>query len=363
MTRIAFLSLNGTCDYFHIGGVESIVRRLSDALADAGERISLIQYGTEQDGRSDVRFGVSHVSFRTLEGALDEIRSNHDHVVSIYLRPEDRIRYARFRRKASTHIRFHHLYTIWHEQRLRRGFVFAEARLVPFNGCLFCISPRMHRQVAAWARQTVVLLPPVPPDYFCEPRDKADAERLRITYAGRLDPAKGAMAAMEVFRHFQSREDTETCVCGYAWDHDAKTLEVREALIADADAKREIADQRRWSPNADRILRDILRRTDILLLPYQRLSSTVDMPLLLLEGMANLCGIITPALGSLHEIYGPSSLNLPGEWDKDRVIHLIESARSGLDGERCRLRERTLALQFTPADIAHVFRKAICAAE
>jgi glycosyltransferase involved in cell wall biosynthesis len=359
MARIAFFGAQGTFDHRHIGGVESIIRRLTTSLSTLGDEVTLVLYGCPANREAEVGPGVNQRCFTTFDEALRVIREEFDHVVSIYLRPMDRIRYAMFRRRHSDSLLFHHLYCVWHESRPKRELLFSIARLIPFNGTIFSVSPRIHRYVSSWAKRSVLLLPPVPREYFCTPGEKPRDGTLRITYAGRLDPAKGAGDAIRILRAVARRKNCEPHVLGYAWSHDRQTLQVRDLLRENPDIIFDLADHQNWNADAEQRLHESLRRTDILILPYRRLSSTVDTPLLLLEGMANLCAVVTPSLGDLHDIYASGRFGLHHHWNVDQVIQIIENAPSCLEEERRRLACRNAALQFCSDDVAGTFRNAI----
>jgi glycosyltransferase involved in cell wall biosynthesis len=359
MARIAFFAFRGTFDHGHIGGVESIIRRLTTSLTRMGNEVSLILYGCTESKEIEIGPGAVQRQFASLNEAMNAIKTGYDHVVSVYLRPLDRFRYAVFRRRHSDSVLFHHLYCVWHESRPRRELVFAAPRLVPFNGVIFCVSPRIHRRVSRWAKRSVLLLPPVPWEYFCRPEDKPRGDRLRVTYAGRLDPAKGVDEAVSILRHMSRTKNVEPHLLGYAWSHDRETLKVQQLLKDDSDIIVDLADHQNWSAEVEKRFHESLRRTDILLMPYRRLSSTVDTPVLLLEGMANLCVVLTPALGDLHDIYGSSRFGLHGQWSVDQVTQVIEHAEPCLEEERRRLAQRNVALQFSSENIVEIFQNAI----
>jgi glycosyltransferase involved in cell wall biosynthesis len=359
MSRIAFFGYTGAFDHRHIGGVESIIRRLTTPLAAMGDEVSFILYGCPENRDVEVGPGVNQRSFTTFEEAVGVIKAEYDHVVSVYLKPFDRIRYAAFRRKYNDSVLFHHLYCVWHESRPKRELLFSFARIVPYSGTIFCVSPRLHRYVSSWAKRSVLLLPPVPRDYFCTPQEKPRDGILRITYAGRLDPAKGANEAVRILRAVARRKNFEPHVLGYAWSHDPQSLGIRDLLREHPDIMFDLADQQNWNADTERRLRESLRRTDILILPYRRLSSTVDTPLLLLEGMANLCVIVTPSLGDLHDIYASRRFGLHHRWNVDQVMQVIDNAEPCLEEERYRLAQRNAGMKFCSEDAARIFRNAI----
>ncbi len=354
--QIAFFGLKNSFDFYHIGGMDSLARRLAIGLAELGDQVEFVHYGAGQEKTEQHRGGITIHHFKKFNDALKHlVASECDHVVSIYLRPRDRLTYARFRRTHGRSIRFHCIYSCWHELRFRRELFFAEARLFPFNGTLFCVSPRIHRYVSQWASHAALLLPPVPESYFCRPEEKNSNNKLRLTYAGRVDPGKGTERAVDVFERLGARKDVEARLCGFAWSHRKETVELHERLLANPNIRYEPVEYKSWSPEVDENFCRLLKEADILLLPYEKLSSTIDTPLLLLEAMASLCAVITPHLGDLHATYGPSEFNLSEGWSTDAVIELIHRMREGLLVERERLARRNQALVFNTSGAVELF--------
>jgi glycosyltransferase involved in cell wall biosynthesis len=354
--KIAFLGFKNSFSFDHIGGTDSIVRRMALRLAELGDETGLISYGCSQNTCQRLTERIKISKFKTLSDSLEALKQQYEHVITVYLKPADRLAYAMFRKSQQHGMRFHRFYMDWNESPLKRRLLFAEARLFPFNGYLFCVSPRIYRGVSKWAPCSTLFLPPVSGTYFCNPEDKPYNRKLRITYAGRLDPGKGTGRAIEVFRRLRGHPDIQTRLYGFAWSHKPETVQLHERLLSAPDIIYEPSDFQGWTPEVDENLRQMLRQTDILLLPYRKLSSTVDTPLLLLEGMANLCAIITPPLGDLQETYGASDFNLKHEWDTDSVVNLIENARLHLAAEKQRLLLRNTSLQFDAKSVTERFR-------
>jgi glycosyltransferase involved in cell wall biosynthesis len=359
MLKIAFLGLADTINFNHFGGLDSLARRLALSLAGRGDQVDFIHYGAIKRRDEQVGEKIAQKYFRTLNEAFEYLEAECDHVVSFYLKPKDRFLFARFRQRQEKSIRFHHVYSVWHESRIKRELLFAEARLFPFNGCLFCLSPRIYRYVSTWAPHSALLRPSVPVSFFCDPRDKPSNGKIRVTFAGRVDPGKGIIQVVDAFERLAAEADIETKVCGYAWPHEPETLKMHGRLLAGVHTQYESVDYKQWTPSAEDHLRQVLRETDVLLLPYQKLSSTIDTPLLLLEGMASLCAVITPPLGDLHEIYGRSGFNLPERWNAGTIVDLIKTARNSLPNERKRVARQSAVLRFDAESVAEQFRESI----
>ncbi len=357
--NIAFLGYKDSFNYNHVGGTDSLVRRIALALADQGDTVDLVLYGGNERSRDTIGHGVTQSTFTDLGQACNHLKATSDHVVSIYLKPADRLHYARFRKGVAGGLVFHHFYSTWNESFAKRQLLFAEARIWPFNGCLFCLSPRLLRKVRRWARRSVLLFPPVSCGYFQSLESRQRNQRFRIAYAGRLDAAKGADVAIEALRKLAVEPDYELHVHGFAWSHDAAGMALHESLLRDPAVHYQPASQRQWTPQTDIELARQLSNTDIVLLPYRRLSSTIDIPLLLLEAMASLCAVVTPGLGDLHEVYGESLFNLPRNWSRDTLVDIVARAGACLSDERRRLSDRNTSLGFDTSQIAAKFRRAM----
>jgi glycosyltransferase involved in cell wall biosynthesis len=72
----------------------------------------------------------------------------------------------------------------------------------------------------------------------------------------------------------------------------------------------------------------------------------MDTPLLLLEGMASLCAVITRPLGDIPGIYGPSPFLLSGDGNMADAAQRVKEARNLLDEERQRIRLQNERLGF-----------------
>jgi glycosyltransferase involved in cell wall biosynthesis len=114
-----------------------------------------------------------------------------------------------------------------------------------------------------------------------------------------------------------------------------------------------------YSEDIDDRMRQILHQTDILVLPYRTLSSSIDTPLLLLEGMASLCAIVTRDQNHIREVYGDSLFllkqNLANwKWQlQNQNMELI------LKKERDRLWRQNQLLSFRSSSVAHTLREAL----
>ena len=168
---------------------------------------------------------------------------------------------------------------------------------------------------------------------------------------GRTVPGKGADEAVEVFERLKTDPNLATRVCGYIWPDDREDTSIHERLLGQDGIRYDCETYHCWTPDVDRNVAAVLKETDILVLPYRLLSSTIDMPLLLLEGMAANCVVITTPLGDMPEIYGTSDFMLPFENFADGAVELIRQAPGFLEQERRRLAAHTRAMAFNTESI------------
>lgn len=357
--KIAFFGLWPAFNHEHIGGTNSIIRRLSVCLKARGDDIAFVYYGCQTNKNEMGENGIKIIYCKNVSDSLKVLSNGFDHVLSIYLLPKDRLSYARCRKANAKQMRFHHLYLGWNESFIKRQLLFTEARLFPYNGCLFCVSPRIHRYVSTWAQKARLLLPPVPNTFFLTPSQKTKSDKIRVTYCGRVDAAKGALEVSELFKLLESKNNVSVRICGFPWRHKPETIALHDRLLTNSAVCYEPIEYEHWTTQVDEGLRNILQETDILLLPYRKLSSTVDTPLLLLEGMANLCAIISPNLGDIHHIYGASIFNLADKWRTDVVLKLIENAAIHLSAERKRVFLQSSSNSFDAQSVCSYFRESI----
>jgi len=351
---IAFFGSNGSFDYHQIGGTDSLARRLAVELIHMGEEVRFIHFNCVNERAESTPEGISLFYFVRLDDALRYMGGRFSHVFSIYVPPKYRPTWLWFRKNESFRTHFHKLYATWSESWLKRTIGFAEAMVIPYNGTLFCVSPRLKRSVSKLSNRSQLLIPPVPDNYFLCPDEKPMSNRLRITYMGRIDLNKGVRVAIDLFRFLAKKApDIKTRICGFSWKHKMETVKIHHELLRQDVINYEHAEYENYFEAVGDSVRRILKETDILFLPYIKLSSTIDTPLLMLEGMANLCAIVTRPLGSLPEIYGTNEFMLEDISDQESCLRLFRLIWSRINVEHRRLAIRCKELEFSASEVAN----------
>ncbi len=346
--RLAFFGRQSAFDYFHIGGTESLTRRLARSLTTACDvaAVDYVMFHAPSSRDEVVMPGVRVRHFRTYDGA-ERALPEYDHIVSLHLSPKERLRYAAFRARMGDRLRFHAFRTGWPSPRWKEPLMLLDLQLAPPNGCVFALSPRIYRRIKRWARRPFVMLPVVPDDMYVQPANKSDGAVLRVSYAGRVDPGKGAGDVAALFLRLAGRPGLRCRFYSYTFekpsDEEREILESLASLPAGVFVEVKYT---HYTPETDRLLQGALADTDVLLLPYRDITSTADTPFLLTEGMASLCAVVLPRSADLPKVYGQSPFYLdPGD-PVDSMTDIISRAPGWLKAERTRLAERNRELNY-----------------
>jgi glycosyltransferase involved in cell wall biosynthesis len=175
---------------------------------------------------------------------------------------------------------------------------------------------------------------------------------------GRLDPNKGAGVTIQLFKRLAKRySDIQTHIFGYAWHWDLASQRLHEALLKQREITYTPANQSIYNHQTDFRLRQILSNTDILFLPYIRLSSTIDTPLVLLEGMAHLCAVVTRPLGDLPYVYGRQKYMFTDLNSFANIESSILKLRYNLENEQRRIHRQNEKLKYRTSQITRLFLK------
>lgn len=343
--RIAFFGYYNSFDFDKIGGTNSMVRRISlELVKDPKVTVDYVLYGKTTEKRENTHLITSNY-FKELNEALKFLKY-YDHVVTMYIPSRDFIEYAMFRRKEKSNIFFHLICTDWHKSFIKRNLFFAFNSIWRYNGKLFAISPRIRNALKKWGDESILLFPPVPLEYFMKIEDKKRSEKLKITFIGRIDVGKGILEVIDIFNKLTHDENIEMKLYGIHWKGDPEAVKIHDNL-SDQDKFDYISiDFNQYSPKVDKMVLDVLKETDIFLQPYRQLSSSIDMPLLILEAMASLCAVITRPYGNIPQIYGKSACLVDDEAPLEKIVRIIRDAEIWLPTEIERLNHQNKSYSF-----------------
>jgi len=332
--KVAFFGLYDAFNYFRIGGGDSYLRRLNHALLDNDRdlEIAWVTYNAKDFSIVQPRDRLTLLNFPSLDEALKHLcAKGYAHVINVYALPKDRWKIARFRRQ-NPHIAFHILMWSYPDSAIKRFLKFSELLLQPYNGYVFCASPRLYNLAHKFSSNAVYLPPPVPDEYFLSPDQKDIGDPPRIAYIGRIDPRKGIDDAATLLSILNKRSIGKCAIYGFYIDSDPNAVKCRKRLLTMKEVPYIETPRNQYSGEEDK-LRQLLHQLDVLILPYKTLDSTIDIPLLLVEAMAALVVVVTRPIGDIPRIYGESPFIIRDSdfikgalnaLDKDLVFQIIQ---------------------------------------
>ena len=343
VVHIVFLGLRDTFDYHHIGGLDSFYRRVAASCVVHGVEVQYVLYGYAVSETHSPTDGVTVIRTCSFRDALEALDSTAGPVVVNAIRRRDRPAFMLFRRSRQRRS-FHMVYSLYSESRVRRELYMLESTLLPYNGTALALSPRLAAFAERRRNRAAVFIPPVPDMYFQRPEWESRGQ-LRVSFIGRIDPRKGVSEFLSIMQALDGRSNLEFSICGYPWPQCDKCMGLHERLLAEVPESYYPADYNNWTPEVERAIVHRLHETDVLVLPYRRLSSSVDTPLLLLEGMAAGCAVISPRLGDIPDVYGESPFVVPANDVVDSAIRLLKETDEELQRERLRVQRRAMAMR------------------
>lgn len=350
--HIAVFGVTASFGLRRIGGTDSFFRRLARRWVEAGHDVTFVNYGCLHSAASIGWHSIREQQCRTFTEAAAWLQVNADAIVVNALRKIDRFRFLRFRWAYRGRKKFFGVYSLYKEDPVGRHLHFIDAIIYPYRPGVFCMSPRLTCALSRWRNVASTVLPPVGPEFYCRPEQKPQADRLRVLYVGRIERGKGIETVVEILKRLSADTALELTVLGYHFPDDTDAARTSVWLSEQPWLNYHQQEIETWSPAVDKRLAERLHETDILLLPYERLSSSIDTPLLLLEGMAASCCVLTRPLGDIPSVYGDSPLLIRGPDFVGRAVELIRSAPSWLAAERARVYAQVCALGCDEENVA-----------
>jgi len=275
----------------------------------------------------------------------------------VYTPIKNLLKFKKFCNEQSRKTNVHVMYWDWPESFLLRNFKISTYTYLPYNGLSIAVSPRLYSVVSKKRKNPLMLMPPVPSDYFIIPSEKSVSDKIRVTYIGRIDVGKGIQATLDIFNKLSENPEIELSFYGTFWENDPEAKRIHQQLSQQDSFAYTPVNFQGFSDEVDHLVRDAFRDTDIFIQPYKKLSSTIDMPVLVLEAMASLSAIITTPVGDIPSIYPKSRCIIPHEHLVHDAIPLISSGREWLITERKKIWTQNNRLRFdTPSIVDHLIQ-------
>ena len=251
------------------------------------------------------------------------------------------------------------MYWDWPESYLSRNLKITRYTRLPYNGLSIVVSPRLNLAINKRRNNTLLLMPPVPSDYFIEPDDKSVGDQIRVSFIGRIDFGKGIQATLDIFNMLSKNPDIDLSLYGTFWEKDQEAKRIHQQLLEQNLFKYIPVNFNSYSDEVEHLVRDALRDTDIFIQPYKKLSSTIDMPVLVLESMASLNALITTPVGDIPSIYPKTRCIIPYEKLVNEAIQLITTGRNWLKNERENICSQNNVLKFDTQSIVNNLLQAL----
>lgn len=357
--RIVFFSQKRFCDYFQIGGFESLIRRLALYLSEKDNSVEYILYGDEEKKEINVSQNIKLKYLPNFEDAISEIKSqNYAHILPVKLKINDRLKYIQFIKRKSD-IRSHYFALIY-PNIFKRNLMAIEGNLFTKNGKIFCLSPRIYELFKRYSKKAFFIYPPVPKEYFLSVEKKPKNEVIKITYLGNLTSDKYIEEVIELFTILNKSNKFETSIYGTFDPLNSASLNIHKKLMSQKKIRYIHIDREKYSPEVEGLVRTILSESDILVQPYRTLINTLDTPLLLLEAMASLCVVLTTNIGNIKDIYGESPFILSRDnFLEDAKILFQKIDYEMILAERERIFKMNQLLQFDLDFVGKKFMEAL----
>ena len=352
MSRVAFVGYSYGVDPRLIGGHQSILRRLARYLTGRGHAVDFLVFGEPAAPPQRLAADTTLYTFPTFATAAQRLQHERYAYVQLSYLPlatyPAAMRYLASQRNRSDRPRLGYLYVVWPDKvvmRLARILLFKL-----FYDRVIAVSPRLQRQLNRYRVPSFTLLPPVPDDFF-EPVARV-AGPPRVAYMGRVDDDKGVQHILALLRGLKAAHpDLAAEISGYYYPHSAASLALHRELQAQDVIHYLGGSYHDYDPAMEQRVLNQLRHTDLLLLPYERLSGiTVDVPLLLLEAMATGCTVLTTQVADLPEIVAQPALTVPHPAAMQAAAEALIAQRGwGATGERLQARAQELGVALSVA--------------
>ncbi|UCG57065.1 MAG: glycosyltransferase family 4 protein [Phycisphaerales bacterium] len=323
--NIAFFGWVKACDPMRVGGCESVIRRLAVALSRQGHTVAVVMYGADRTHAADDFFGDGVILkyHRFFAGALRELdHLKYDVVVDAYLHKRYHAIYLAFKSWNRKKTKFFAIFMAENSNSVKHWL--SNTFRPMFCRTVFAVSPSYARRLQDCGVRAVWLPPPVPDCYFTFPRRVSGRKNVVVSFLGRIDPNKGLYELSSAFEALSRESHFSLRIRGYYVPEDSESVKLHTKLqrLAGVDYSAEPHCSHLYEPSNEREVLRYLSETDILTLPYRNLRGTLQLPLLVLEGLAAGCIVMSRDVGDIAQFIGCKNL----------IIHDSDDLRKNVEG-------------------------------
>ncbi len=309
--KILFVGSEVNSDLTKIGGIENTIRELIGELLVDNEVTILIISNKRKKVPIELSSGKVVLNFEPKNLVRKQLLKNWDVINFIQTPFENPIFFLAFLfRKLFGKVKTVKLFFTYPS--LSNYSLMQKIKLNLLMDYTIVFSKRLETLAKKITSNVYFFYPPVSAEFLTKKRRIKNNEKIKILYAGRLSEDKGLGIVIEVFKELPSDKYFRS-IGGYFTTSSDK--EKYFSLLKSLNLDELNIEPRSKSDNKKLPLSEY----DILLLPYQNLSPTLDIPLLVLEGLASGCKVVTTELVVLDK---PD--NLFYVENKDEVKQFVE---------------------------------------
>ncbi len=354
MNHIVFFGYYKSFSYFRLGGLESFYRRLSDGFSECGFKVTFVFYG-DKDIISTVKISenITVKNFKDYKSSMEFIIANANIVYLNYILKKHRAQYTFHRTSYKKQIAFGEIHSGLQSSSLLRLVTIIKHKLFPVRGICLSLTKDIFEQLKGMSIPTLYIPPPIPQKYF-NTKPVMQCSKLNISYIGRLDENKGILDVLRLAKKLAQFNITIE-VNGYFAHGKVDHQYIIESFSKLKNINLKIVKWEHWSEKCDDSIIATLQKTDILVLPYVSLEGTMDPPLLVLEGMASNCAILSKDVGGVLEAYGESEFIIKGENFTKDAMNIIEKCineNGYLYTERTRANKKIRSMNLSSTTVA-----------
>ena len=353
--RICFFGAVDACDPMKMGGCESIVRRLSIGLSDRGYSVVVIMYGASKKSCSN--FLDHDLTLQYCSSFSDSLQVladlSCDLVIETYIHKKYYLRYLAFKHTNCDLIRFSVIFMTSAHHSLKRWFR-AKFRTM-FCSTIFAVSSKLVDELQCDGVSAIWLPPPVSDQYF---RSSVRGEKTNtvISFLGRIAPDKGLSSLVKIFSSLSCSKQLTLKIRGYYIPDDPNSVRLHRSLQKRSlfEYYAEPYNSYNYSPQKEQAIIEYLTGTDILVLPYKNLKRTVDLPLLVVEGLAAGCVVISQYFEDVSKIICSSTLIAQDEDEYREKLQALCNPKI-LQQEKERIRMSNVFSTFAATQVTEKF--------
>lgn len=314
--KILFVGSQANLDLTRIGGIENTVKELVYSLIKYGHQVTVFIIKDGKTVTSEIK--IENISIPIIFAPKNIVRKelfNDYSIINFIQTPFEspfffiRFLFYKWVAKPKT-IKFFFTYPS-----LAQYTFFQKMKLKLLIDITIVFSNRLRDLAEKITGNVKLLYPPIASHYYVHSKGNR-GEKVKILFVGRLSYDKGLDIVLDVYKNL-SRDKFHCSIWGY-FANEKEKFEY-EALLQEG-----FIDEVKIANHANNAEMNYLPLGDydILLLPYQDLGPTLDTPLLVLEGLASGCKVITSAIISLESL---SNLYLVKEYQSpQKYLEAIE---------------------------------------